>query len=258
MYYARCSAILFTFVVTTLSATAAHAVEATYEVRFEDLWTRSDHPLNYPSSAHFSPVVGVVHNSDVEFWSLGSAASTGVKNVAETGSIGSFSSEVSTAMDQGNALQRPVVNNPGTGGSLVDEIVVNDEFPLVTFLTMVAPSPDWFMGVHDLDLRSPSGPGFVESQLFEFTSIYDAGTEEGTGFSLNNPATVPQGVITHIEGAAAARLFVDPSAMDGSTMPPIARLTFTRTSQTIPEPSTALLCGVLIGLGGIGRFCRKL
>lgn len=237
------------FALSPSFAGLVQSAEATFQVTFEDLWNSVDHPLNYPLGAHFSPVVGTTHNSDISFWSRGVRATTGVENVAERGLTTAFRNEVSAAVDLGDAL-------PAVVGSNV-EIAVSDEFPLATFLTMVAPTPDWFVGVHDYDLRSPTGLGFVESQVFEFTSYYDAGTEEGTEFSLNNPETIPQGVITLVEGVDAVRVFVDPDAAAGTTLPPIARLTFTRTAQTIPEPSAMALAAVAVGSGLLTRRIHR-
>ena len=55
---------------------------------------------------------------------------------------------------------------------------------------------------------------------------YDAGTEEGTEFSLSNAATSPQGAITSIKG------------MGKFSNEPIATLTFTLQSVT-PEITSA-------------------
>ncbi|MEQ8209549.1 MAG: spondin domain-containing protein [Lacipirellulaceae bacterium] len=217
--------------------TDAVAAEATYEVLFEDLWNATDHPLNYPNGAHFSTVVGAVHNAGVSFWAAGELATLGVENVAETGSTRNIQREIFNAQQAGSAIERHTGSNP--------TINVSDDFPLVTFLTMVAPTPDWFVGIHDVDLRDPSGPGFVESQVFEFTSFYDAGTEEGTAFSLNNPASDPHEPITRVGGRDAVSVFVTDTPSRGQLIPPIARLTFTRVSQTIPEPSSLLLAGLM-------------
>ncbi len=63
---------------------------------------------------------------------------------------------------------------------------------------MIAPSPDWFVGVSGLPLLNSSGR-WLRSHTVNLYP-WDAGTEEGTGFSRNNSATDPQGVITSIQG----------------------------------------------------------
>lgn len=82
-------------------------------------------------------------------------------------------------------IQGSGINSPG---STSISLQVSSDFPLVSLVTMVAPSPDWFAGVHGLDLRD--GAGWA-NQLTVDLFPYDAGTEQGVGFSLSNPDTVP-------------------------------------------------------------------
>ena len=64
---------------------------------------------------------------------------------------------------------------------------------------MIAPSPDWFVGVSGLSLLDASGNWLPSHEVKLYP--WDAGTENGDEFSLSNPATSPQGVITSIGGA---------------------------------------------------------
>lgn len=214
-------------ILLTLVCCRAGAVEATYTVGFETLWNQSSHPNNYPSSAHFSPLIGAVHSNNVSFWAPGQSATTGIERVAEVGSNSVFRGEINASILSGEAIGLVEIprnlfsGQSGTSGSFT----VTSGHSLVTFATMVAPSSDWFVGVHGLDLRE--GAGFAEEVVIDFGSFYDAGTEEGNGFSLSNPATNPRGVITHVTGGAAAEPFVGDAAIP---LPPIARLTLTRQS----------------------------
>ena len=81
---------------------------------------------------------------------------------------------------------------------------------------MIGPSPDWFVGVSALSLLDTGGQWMSTREVDLFP--YDAGTEEGTEFSLNNQATSPQGVITSIK------------RMGKFSNVRMARLTFTRKS----------------------------
>ena len=245
--------VILAMILLLTPATATHAAEATYRATFENLWNSSDHPLNYPSNQHFSPLVGASHQAGVSFWSTGVLATPGVEAVAERGTTGSFISEANAAIGQGDALQAIA----GAGNIFVgqstesDTFTVNDRFPLVTLLSMIAPSPDWFVGIHDYNLRS--GPGFAESVVLEFDTFYDAGTEEGDRFSTSNPATNPLENIALVAGAEAASVFVTAQPGPRTQLAPIARLTLTRLSQTVPEPST--LAALLIAL--TAPLCRR-
>lgn len=224
MLVARCSL----FVLLTLVSGVAGAVEATYSAKFETLWNGTTHPNRYPSSAHFSPLIGASHSNNVSFWAPGESATAGIERVAELGSSDVFRGEINSAISSGEAIELVEIGqNLFSGQSATSSAFsVTSGHSLVTFATMVAPSSDWFVGVHGLDLRE--GNGFVEEVVIDFTSFYDAGTEEGSGFGLNNPATNPRGVITHVTGAAAAAPFLG----SGAALPSIGRLTLSRQSIT--------------------------
>ncbi|MCY3679387.1 MAG: tandem-95 repeat protein [Gemmatimonadetes bacterium] len=179
-----------------LSASPAAPQTATYQVTFEGNWTLASTPGGVVGGAHFTTLIGGVHGSGVTFWQPGAQASAGVENVAELGATGTFRSEV-----QGSSHTRSVIEQSVSGGgtgTATFTIEVTTEHPQVTLLSMIGPSPDWFVGVSGESLLDGSGQWVrsLEVDLFP----YDAGTEDGTEFSLSNPATSPQGVITRIAG----------------------------------------------------------
>ena len=61
---------------------------------------------------------------------------------------------------------------------------------------MLAPSPDWFIGIDSLDMCN-SGK-WRESMNVNMLPPWDAGTDDGTGFSSTNAATNPPVNITEI------------------------------------------------------------
>ena len=69
------------------------------------------------------------------------------------------------------------------------DVEVNTNFSKVSIITMLAPSPDWFIGIDSLDLCD-SGK-WRESWNVTMLPPWDAGTEEGTSFSISNPPTNP-------------------------------------------------------------------
>ena len=78
----------------------------------------------------------------------------------------------------------------GTGTSSISNIEVNTEYPLVSFITMIAPSPDWFVGVHDFNLCDTTTGKWKESRTRDLPP-YDAGTDSGPRFQSGNIATNP-------------------------------------------------------------------
>ncbi len=204
-----------------VAAQDGEASEATYEVTFEGAWTTASTPSGVVPGAHFTTLIGAVHNGEVTFWRAGGRASPGVESVAELGATGTFRAEIQ-ASPHAVAVITQGVSGGGTGRATFS-IDVTSDHPLVTLLSMIGPSPDWFVGISGLSLLDESVGWAPRREVDLFP--YDAGTEEGDDFSLGNPDTDPQGVITSIRGVGK---FSDE---------PMARLTFvltaTRTRPTV-------------------------
>jgi len=200
-------------------ATALTPTEtATYTVTFESTWSVNTHPRDFPPNPHFSPLIGGTHNANVVFWQPGALASTGIKNVAELGSAGQLRDEVNDAIGAGTALQ--VISGGGIAsspGSVSTSFDINRSHPLVTLVTMIAPSPDWFIGVHGLNLFRN---GRWAEEVVVPVLPYDAGTDSGATYRSPNEPTTPPEPIFLIQG---------PPLQVGETVPPLGALTFRRT-----------------------------
>ena len=170
--------------------------DASYKLTLTTTWTAADFPTNFPGSAHFTALIGATHNDQVVFWMPGQNASAGIESTAETGSQSTLADEVDAAKADGKA-EFTLATSGNTSAAGTEELIfdINEAFPLVTLVSMVAPSPDWFIGVHDLSLFDDATGEFkqmVEVQL----RVYDAGTEDGDAFSLSNADTQPKQPIT--------------------------------------------------------------
>lgn len=176
---------LFASLVPALRAQSS----ATYEVRFEATWSAQTHPGAYPGGAHFSPLIGATHDAGLHLWEPGGSASQGIEVMAETGGVGALSAEVNAAIAAGSASQ--VVQGPGISspGATTASFGVTDAFSRVSLVTMIAPSPDWFLGVDGVELR-PNGHwvNSISVPLF----AWDAGTDSGADFNSPNADTNPQ------------------------------------------------------------------
>ena len=188
----------------------------TYRAVFEGTWTAENHPTGFPANPHFSPIVGAVHNADASLWMAGAMASPGLEKVAETGMPDVLQEEATAQIGLGNALAVVTQAPPADGNTGTVTITfyfsVTDAFPLVTLASMIAPSPDWFVGVSGLSLQDEHGHWLASHARDLFP--YDAGTEEGTMFSIDNADSMPRGNIMSAKGVAP---FSDQ---------PMARLTF--------------------------------
>lgn len=204
----------------------------TYEVTFQGNWTLESTPDGVVGGAHFTTLIGAVHNSSVSFWNVGEMASAGVEGMAELGSTGTLSAEIQ-ASSHTHALILQSVSGGGTGSATFD-LQVPDTHPLVTLSSMIGPSPDWFVGISGRSLQDDQGQWRTRLEIDLFP--YDAGTENGEEFSLNNLATNPQGVITSIRNTGK---FSDT---------PMAMLTFVLDASG-QAPGRVIGVGVVPGVG---------
>lgn len=192
---------VFIFSLTSFSQSTAN-----YNITFESFWeSETDNPTNgvssisLPSSAHWSQLVGATHKTENSFLMMNGSASAGIKDIAETGSTDSFQTEVNTSNDADQYLSGTELGSP-KGTISINNVNVNEDFPLITLASMIAPSPDWFIAVNGISLRSGNSNinnGWKATFTIDLFP-YDAGTEDGNTYNLNNPATNPQGVITSL------------------------------------------------------------
>ena len=187
---------------------------ATYRVVFDATWSASTHPADFPSGAHFSPLIGAVHNGGSTFWVLGDTATRGIEVMAETGGTSPLTTEINTAIPD-NALA--VINGRqigSPGSATIQRVVVREDFPLVTLVTMIAPSPDWFVGVNGLSLLMDDGRWVDQMQVVLYP--LDSGTDSGTSYRSANRDTSPQQPIRSLKGVSPF------------SQAPIGMFTFTR------------------------------
>ena len=172
---------------------------AQFKVLFETSWSAQTHPVAFPGNPHFSGLIGTTHNSDVTYWREGQLASTGIQSMAETGSKTSLISIFNDSDDAGMSDVRISAGGIGNSpGSIAVSFSTRESHPLLTLVSMLAPSPDWFVGVTGLPLRSPEGwIAYQEVDLY----TYDAGTDSGTSYTSANSATVPAVPISRLEDA---------------------------------------------------------
>ncbi len=179
-------------------ATSAQFSTATYTVTFESTWSAATHPDDFPPDPHFSGLVGAAHRGTVTLWEPGGLASPGIESMAETGSKTLLESEVSDLVTAGDAFA--VLSGDGIGtspGSVSLTFDLNTDYPLVSLVSMLAPSPDWFVGVNSLELYDGANWTPMET-ITLFT--YDAGTDSGIMYTSPNADTQPPDPITMISG----------------------------------------------------------
>jgi len=176
---------------------------ARYQVVFNATWSQQTHPTNWPINAHWSGLVGGTHNSQVHFWRDGETASEGIRLMAERGQKTPLLNEISPAITNGTAhlllSGGGIGTSPGSVSLAFPEPMRRD-FSLVTLVSMIAPSPDWFVGVDSLDLIEAGQ--WVGNKV---VALYgrDAGTDNGASYASPDQVTVPRGVVTQFTGFPA-------------------------------------------------------
>jgi hypothetical protein len=175
--------------------------EATYAIEVKGKWMLPD--FTVPAGVHFTSFAGMVHNEQGALWETGKQATKGVENVAETGSTTVVLAEIDSIIRSKNALSLIFFSPPSAVGSKTSTIYCNSNFSFVSMASMIAPSPDWFIGLSGLNLyANKRWVADTTVQLF----VYDAGTEDGDVFGYSNPATTPQQPIKLLEASAATVL----------------------------------------------------
>ena len=163
---------------------------ARYRITVVSEWTPSSRPTTRPSNSHFSPTVLINHGTPGDLFAVGARASSGVEQMAETGATGALRAEL--AGDGTVSDVRTGSSIFGIGQNSFDVTVARGD-ELVSLVTMLAPSPDWFVGVRDVDLLR--GDGWVDRLELDLGN-YDAGTDSGTGFRSPNADTNPAETIS--------------------------------------------------------------
>lgn len=162
---------------------------ASYTVRFTSTWSATTHPADFPTSAHFSGLIGATHTDQVVFWRAGQLASPGIQAMAELGSKSPLTAEIATAIGAGTARFElsggAIARSPG---QVALDFDVSSAHPLVTLVSMIAPSPDWFVGVADLPLLQNNR--WVDSLTVELRG-WDAGTDDGATYTAMNAPAMP-------------------------------------------------------------------
>lgn len=178
--------------------TGQPASTAQYRVVFNATWSAATHPMSFPAGAHFSPLIGGTHDPTITFWQIGGIASEGIERMAELGSTGVLAQEVNGQVAAGHA--GVVILGPGvfpTPGSASATFTATLAFSRATVVTMIAPSPDWFVGVSGLALLVN---GRWIDEIVIPLAPFDSGTDSGASYTSPDIDTVPQIPIAEIQG----------------------------------------------------------
>lgn len=177
----------------------------------------------------FSPAAAVLHDGSYTPWTMGSAATGGLEQLAESGDNSVFLNEADAAGAIGSASGTGIIM-PGAGETF-SIVVDGDSGSHVSVATMLVNTNDAFAGFAAVDI---SGLG-VGSSWTGLAPIYDAGTEANSAAAGTIPGPEDGGegynvarndidIVTRHPGVWVGDALSEAARFDG----PVARVTITR------------------------------
>lgn len=164
---------------------------ATYNFSFTAQWDATTHPYEFPPNPHFSGFIGATHNDSVNLWKTGTLASAGIQQVAETGNKTNLTAEINAAIALGSVdelISQGPLPSVKVGDKLEFSFTATPEHSVFSIVSMIAPSPDWFVGLSGTELCQNGE--WVDS-FSRDAFAYDSGTDSGTSYTSANLATSP-------------------------------------------------------------------
>ncbi|KAH1171791.1 spondin-1 [Mauremys mutica] len=203
---------------------------AKYRLTFYGNWSEKMHPKDYPRRAnHWSAIIGGSHSKNYVLWEYGGYASEGVKQVAELGSPVKMEEEIRQQSDEVLTVikakaQWPAWQPLNVRAAPSAEFSVDRTRHLMSFLTMLGPSPDWNVGLSAEDLCTKDC-GWVQKVVQDLIP-WDAGTDSGVTYESPNKPTIPQEKIRPLTSLDHPQSpFYDP---EGGSIAVVARVVIER------------------------------
>ncbi|WP_415919813.1 spondin domain-containing protein [Tateyamaria sp. SN6-1] len=190
--------------------------EARYRIEVTFAWDGAT-GAGHPEDKHWSRLIAFAHSARYALFEDGDTASSGLALVATNGRVTVLEAELAEARRRGRVGAHVVAPGLDNGvGTFVVELPVTARHSLVSFATMLAPSPDWFSGVSGVELRDADmWRDAVSRPLW----VWDAGADSGPAFSGPNMDTQPR---------QSVRLLTHPAFLTDAGLRPIGTVRFTR------------------------------
>ena len=187
-----------------------------YKTELKLLWTSPSFTI--PANAHFTSFIGMIHEKNSFLWPPNGLASVGLKNVAEVGNNVKLNIEIDSLIAIAKAYARFGIPAPAINAMYDTSFSFTLQHSCISFASMIAPSPDWFVGLNNYNLlQNNQWVNDITVPLF----LYDAGTEDGDVFGYNNPASNPRQPVHLLTPAGASVL-----ANGNATFAPIGSMRF--------------------------------
>jgi hypothetical protein len=199
--------------------------DSKFVIRFRTNWGNpaTKNIINYPEppkeeAPHTGNMFLIVHNKNYYPFKLGEYASKGVANSSMYGINDDLINEVKN--QRNNYYQYYTANVLQTPGTYQFTVTANNDYPYMSFVTMIAPSPDWFTAISSINLLN------IQKSKTIPIYAYDAGTDKGTKF-----ITFPKHPLMNkkpISYLTSGEMF--PNGISTKNIPPFAYIDITRIS----------------------------
>jgi hypothetical protein len=168
---------------------------AEYAVTLTGSWTAATHPLEYPEAGaltgpHFSGLIGASHGADYAIFKEGTPPTPGLERLSEEGKHSPLDDEIKAAIAAGKAgmlFESDPIRD--FSKSATTRVRVSDRFPMVSAVAMIAPSPDWFTGAMDVNLKE-NGAWVAQKSVTLYA--WDSGGDDGTTYKAKDADTNPK------------------------------------------------------------------
>lgn len=175
--------------------------ERIYTVTMYASWNKNIHGDWYPRGAHLSPMVAWTHGKPGNtIYTIGESASLGMESMAETGSTRRLEQEIKALQSEGFITDYAIGKRIDAPGEDQIRIRIARHTPSISVVSMIAPSPDWFVTAKNITLYEN---GNWVRRKRHTALIYDAGTDSGTTFNARNDDTNPKELISLIPNQPA-------------------------------------------------------
>ncbi|KAF9802105.1 hypothetical protein SFRURICE_004356 [Spodoptera frugiperda] len=230
----RMAAILFLlFAIFELTVGCDVDDVAVYKVSMQMLWSEERFPKDYPQNrpkAQWSQVFGQSHSSNYSLYHIGSVASNAVRGFAQYGKIDELVKLGDEELQVYDQFSAPALRS-GTGVT-ENMVFVDGRHSLVSVMSRMIPSPDWFVGVDGVNLCVDSS--WVDQITLDLEPL-DAGAASGLTFTAPRWETNPPDPVTRHKPRAPdhpAAGFYYPLLR---VLPAIAKVQFTKVKQYSPK-----------------------
>lgn len=142
---------------------------AVYKVTLEGHWNREIFPKHFPEHrppAHFSKSFGISHNSSFNLFKVDLDASPGLKQFCESTDTDEWENEEINGKIIFDEFVIAKLSDPMD--QVDSRLFVSSNSSLISLVTKLMPSPDWFIGIDSLQVSSD------EIFLTNFDSIWYA------------------------------------------------------------------------------------